>query len=122
MGSTINHTGIKHPSLATRATIAAATADAHQSAVTGHFAHPHGRPWKHIDAPLTPRLATLIGAKEEEVAHTSTLTSNIHSLFTSFYRPTKERWKIVIEKGSFPSDWVGLISPRASLSIITSVI
>lgn len=48
-----------------------------------------------------------IGAKESEVAHTSTLTSNIHSLFISFYRPTQKRWKIVIEKGAFPSDWVG---------------
>lgn len=46
------------------------------------------------------------GAKESEVAHTSTLTSNIHSLFISFYRPTKTRWKIVIENGAFPSDWV----------------
>ena len=46
------------------------------------------------------------GAKESEVAHTSTLTSNIHSLFISFYRPTPKRWKIVIEKGAFPSDWV----------------
>ena len=41
------------------------------------------------------------------MAHTSTLTSNMHNLFTSFYRPTAKRWKIVIEQGSFPSDWVG---------------
>jgi hypothetical protein len=79
-----------------------------RSSVTGHFSHPHNRPWKHVDAPLTPSLAKLVGAKEEEVAHSSTLTSNLHNLFTSFYRPTKNRWKIVIEKGSFPSDWVGL--------------
>lgn len=74
--------------------------------MTGHFNHPHSRPWKHVDAPLTPHLAKLIGAQESEVAHTSTLTSNMHNLFMSFYRPTKTRWKIVIEKGSFPSDWV----------------
>jgi kynureninase len=76
------------------------------SAVTGHFRHPHARPWKHVDEPLTPSLARLVGAKESEVAHSSTLTSNLHNLFTSFYRPDKTRWKIVIEKGSFPSDWV----------------
>lgn len=76
------------------------------SAVTGHFNHPQGRPWKHVDRPLTPMLAQLIGAKEEEVAHSSTLTSNLHVLFTSFYKPTGKRWRIVIEKGSFPSDWV----------------
>jgi kynureninase len=76
------------------------------SAVTGHFSHPHSRPWKHVDAPLTPLLAKVLGAQEDEVAHTSTLTSNLHNLFTAFYRPTEKRWKIVIEKGSFPSDWV----------------
>ncbi|WVW82086.1 kynureninase [Kwoniella bestiolae CBS 10118] len=80
------------------------------SSVTGHFSHPHKRPWKHVDQPLTPHLAKLVGAKESEVAHSSTLTSNMHNLFTSFYRPTKERWKIVIEKGSFPSDWYAVHS------------
>lgn len=74
--------------------------------MTGHFNHPYQRPWKHVDEPLTPHLAKLVGAREEEVAHTSTLTSNMHNLFTSFYQPTEKRWKIVIEKGSFPSDWV----------------
>lgn len=63
-----------------------------------------------MDRPLTPHLAKLVGATEEEVAHTSTLTSNMHNLFTSFYRPTTKRWKIVIEQGSFPSDWVGYYS------------
>jgi kynureninase len=56
---------------------------------------------------LTP-ITDHAGAKESEVAHTSTLTSNIHSLFISFYRPTKTRWRIVIEKGAFPSDWVSV--------------
>jgi kynureninase len=78
------------------------------SAVTGHFNHPHSRPWKHVDAPLTPLLAKVLGAQEDEVAHTSTLTSNMHNLFIAFYRPTEKRWKIVIEKGSFPSDWVSV--------------
>ncbi|WVQ85341.1 kynureninase [Cryptococcus sp. DSM 104549] len=83
------------------------------SCVTGHFKHPYNRPWKHVDEPLTPHLAKLVGAQEEEVAHTSTLTSNMHNLFTSFYKPTETRWKIVIEKGSFPSDWYAVHShPR----------
>ncbi|ORX35949.1 kynureninase [Kockovaella imperatae] len=90
------------------------------SGVTGHFSHPHSRPWKHVDAPITPRLAALIGAKEEEVAHTSTLTSNIHNLFTSFYRPTKRRWRIVIEQGSFPSDWYAIHShPRIHSAVLS---
>ena len=82
-----------------------------ESAVTGHFSHPYSRPWKHVDAPLTPLLAKVLGAQEDEVAHTSTLTSNLHNLFTAFYRPSETRWKIVIEKGSFPSDWVSAIFP-----------
>lgn len=81
----------------------------HLSSVTGHFDHPYNRPWKHVDRPLTPLLAKLFGAKDEEIAHTSTLTSNMHNLFISFYRPTKRRWKIVIEQGSFPSDWVSSV-------------
>jgi kynureninase len=65
-------------------------------------------PWKKpTDSDLvSSRIFAETGAKESEVAHTSTLTSNIHSLFISFYRPTQTRWKIVIEKGAFPSDWV----------------
>ena len=63
-----------------------------------------GRQMLHF--PINPLLAKVLGAQEDEVAHTSTLTSNLHNLFTAFYRPTEKRWKIVIEKGSFPSDWV----------------
>ncbi|OCF73607.1 kynureninase [Kwoniella mangroviensis CBS 8886] len=90
------------------------------SSVTGHFNHPHKRPWKHVDEPLTPHLAKIVGAKESEVAHSSTLTSNMHNLFTSFYRPTKQRWKIVIEKGSFPSDWYAVHShPKLHEAILS---
>lgn len=79
-------------------------------AVSGHFNHPHNRPWKTIDDPVIPGLAKLVGAKESEVAHSSTLTSNIHTLLISFYRPTQTRWKIVVEKGAFPSDWYAVHS------------
>ncbi|KAI9635268.1 pyridoxal phosphate-dependent transferase [Dioszegia hungarica] len=90
------------------------------SSVTGHFSHPYSRPWKHVDRPLTPHLAKLVGATEEEVAHTSTLTSNMHNLFTSFYRPTTKRWKIVIEQGSFPSDWYAVHShPRLHDAVLS---
>jgi len=59
-----------------------------------------------VDEPILPTMARLVGANLTEVAHSSTLTSNLHSLFTTFYHPTPKRWKIVIEKGAFPSDWV----------------
>ncbi|BEI91963.1 uncharacterized protein CcaverHIS019_0407830 [Cutaneotrichosporon cavernicola] len=75
------------------------------SAVTGHFKHPHGRPWKTLADPMLPVIAKLLGAKESECAHSSTLTTNMHTLLTTWYAPTPKRWKIVIERGAFPSDW-----------------
>ena len=73
--------------------------------MTGHFKHKYNRPWKHVDRPLTPILAKMFGAKDSEISHSGTLTGNMHSLFTTFYNPSATRWKIVIEKGSFPTDW-----------------
>ena len=76
------------------------------SAVTGHFQHKYNRPWKYLANPMLPVYAKILGAKESELAHSSTLTTNLHTLFTTWYNPTPKRWKIVIEKNAFPSDWV----------------
>ena len=49
-------------------------------------------------------MAPLIGALQEEVAIMETLTANLHFLMASFYRPTKEKYKIILEGKAFPSD------------------
>ncbi|CAN5299019.1 kynureninase [soil metagenome] len=53
---------------------------------------------------LTEPMARVIGAKPVETVVMNSLTVNLHLLMVSFYRPTEERYKIVIEKGAFPSD------------------
>jgi kynureninase len=60
---------------------------------------------------LLPDMVSLIGAKcEEEVALTASLTTNLHNLMISFYRPAERRYKIITDANSFPSDKVHLPS------------
>ncbi|PLW39687.1 hypothetical protein PCANC_15865 [Puccinia coronata f. sp. avenae] len=74
-------------------------------AVQGHFIHSEGRHWKNITSLVDPILARLVGASTPtEVACTGSLTTNLHVLMTTFYRPTKERYKILCEANCFPSD------------------
>ena len=68
-------------------------------------AHMHAKnPWLSYHELLTGQMAAIIGAKPIETVVMNTLTVNLHFLLVSFYRPTTKRYKIVIEKGAFPSD------------------
>ncbi len=70
--------------------------------VDGHF---HGEDaWYHIRKKSKPALAHILGAHEHEVVAMNNLSVNLHLLMVSFYRPTKSRFKIIIESGAFPSD------------------
>lgn len=71
-------------------------------AVEGHL---HARnPWLPYHEFLTKPMARVVGAKPTETIVMNGLTVNLHLMMVSFYRPTKERYKIIIEKGAFPSD------------------
>ncbi len=71
-------------------------------AVDGHF-HSE-RPWIEYHRHATRGFSELTGSKPSEVIAMNTLTVNLHFLMASFYRPTNERHKILIEEKAFPSD------------------
>lgn len=73
-----------------------------QLAVKGHFAAK--RPWMPYHEFLTEKTAELVGALPSEVVNMNSLTVNLHLMMVSFYRPTPERYKILIESPAFPSD------------------
>ena len=70
--------------------------------VEGHFRATN--PWYSYHERLTPPMAKIVGARDSEVVCMNSLTTNIHLLFVSFYRPTKERYRIISESRMFPSD------------------
>ena len=74
-------------------------------ATLGVEAHFHGRhPWMPYHRFLTDNMAGIVGAKPVEVVVMNSLTVNLHLMMVSFYRPTPQRHKIVVEAGAFPSD------------------
>ncbi|KAL8861503.1 MAG: hypothetical protein Q9178_002027 [Gyalolechia marmorata] len=75
--------------------------------VFGHFkAHEDSRipPFVDIDDVAAQRMAPIVGASASEVAVMETLSANLHLMMASFYRPTKERYKVILEGKAFPSD------------------
>jgi kynureninase len=70
--------------------------------VEGHFRAKH--PWYSYHENLTDGLARVVGALPIEVVAMNQLTSNVHFLMASFYRPDKKRYKIITEFKAFPSD------------------
>jgi kynureninase len=90
----------------------------------GVFGHEEARrPWIPYHENLTAGLCALTGARANEVVAMGSLTANIHMMFASFYRPTAQRRKVLIEAGAFTSDrhavtsqiaWHGL-NPAAEL-------
>jgi kynureninase len=76
--------------------------------VEGHFLAK--RPWFSYHENLTNMAAKVVGALPVEVVITHSLTTNLHLLMVSFYRPSGKRIKILCEEKAFPSDQYALAS------------
>ncbi len=66
--------------------------------------HATGTPWYSYHEALREPTARLVGAKPLEVICMNSLTVNLHLMMATFYRPTKSRFKILMEDPAFPSD------------------
>jgi kynureninase len=71
-------------------------------AIGGYFGGKN--PWLFYQDYMKSSLAKIVGCGENEVTVMNSLTVNLHLLMLSFYRPTKEKYKIMMEAGAFPSD------------------
>lgn len=71
-------------------------------AVEGHFTGQ--AQWMTYHEPLREPLARVVGALPSEVVAMNSLTTNLHLMMVSFYRPVAGRSAILIEAGAFPSD------------------
>jgi len=71
-------------------------------AVDGHF--DSARPWLSYHERFADGLADLAGALPQEVVAMNSLSVNLHLMLISFYRPSRERYKLLIEQNAFSSD------------------
>ncbi len=70
--------------------------------VEGHFEAHH--PWYGYHEMFAAPAARLVGGVEGEAVVMNTLTTNLHLMMVSFYRPRPDRFKILVEASAFPSD------------------
>ena len=61
-------------------------------------------PWLDYHSYLTKNMSKIVGADKSEVVVMNSLTTNLHLLMISFFKPTKEKYKILIDIPAFPSD------------------
>ena len=76
--------------------------------VSGHFEG--DSPWISYSEDLEMDMARIVGANKDEVVIMNSLTANIHFLFSGFYRPTTERYKVIVEADAFSSDHYAITS------------
>ena len=74
-------------------------------ATLGVTAHLEAKaPWYSYHETVGEPAARLVGARANEVICMNSLTVNLHLMMATFYRPTKSRFKILMEDPAFPSD------------------
>ena len=62
------------------------------------------RPWYAYHEIFNDSIARLVGAEPGEVVIMNSLTVNIHLMLVSFFQPTPDRHRILMESPAFPSD------------------
>ncbi|SEA73169.1 kynureninase [Thalassobacillus cyri] len=68
------------------------------------------QPWYYMSEKLGEMTAPLIGAKKEEVINTGSITTNLHQLLATFFKPEGKKTKILADTLNFPSDIYALKS------------
>jgi kynureninase len=76
--------------------------------IGGHFREQ--APWFTYAELLAEATARVVGALPVEVVTMNALTVNLHLLLATFYRPTNERHRVLMEAGAFPSDRYAMAS------------
>lgn len=92
----------------TRAYVEQELSDWENFGVEGHFIAKN--PWFPYHEFVRNNMAELAGALPAETVVMNSLSVNIHLMLATFYRPTKERYKILCEVAAFPSDQYALQS------------
>jgi kynureninase len=85
-----------------RASVASVLDDWSHLAVEGHLGAE--KPWYSYHEWFRAPLAKVVGARPEEVVAMNSLTVNLHLMLVSFFQPSPQRFKILIEASAFPSD------------------
>ncbi len=79
-----------------------------QLGVEAHFRARNS--WMPYHELLTDSMSRIVGANPHEVVIMNSLTVNLHLMMASFYRPTRDRFGILIEADAFPSDQYAVAS------------
>jgi kynureninase len=66
--------------------------------------------WLEVEEEVSGLMASLVGAHPEEVVLMNSLTVNLHLLLAMMYRPTAQRYRIVVDSPIFSSDRLAMQS------------